>query len=146
MKLRALSIACLIVFAAVSVFSQSRGATPDPWLGTWAQKGDAQPGRTSTLKLEPVAGGVKITLNVGAPNQSQVSAKFDGSDVVINPASPNDTVALTRIDEHTFEAVTKSNGQTTATHRISVSPDGKTLTQTQTVGTAKTVSTYNRVP
>jgi hypothetical protein len=27
--------------------------------------------------------------------KSQVSAKFDGSDVVINPASPNDTVALT---------------------------------------------------
>jgi flavin-dependent dehydrogenase len=43
-----------------------------------------------------------------------------------------DTVAFSKINDHTYRVVTKKGGKTTLTARIAVAADGKTRITTQT--------------
>jgi hypothetical protein len=56
------------------------------------------------------------------------SAKFDGKDYSYNGDPTISTVALKKIDSHTFEEIDKKDGKVVGTARISLSPDGKSLT------------------
>ncbi len=56
------------------------------------------------------------------------SAKFDGKDYPYNGDPTVSTVALKKIDSHTFEEIDKKDGKVVGTARISLSPDGKSLT------------------
>jgi hypothetical protein len=62
--------------------------------------------------------------------------KYDGTEVPVQAVQPptNDksTDTFRRIDDHTFEVVTKVNGKVTTTARVVTSPDGKTNTGTIT--------------
>lgn len=59
-------------------------------------------------------------------------AKFDGRDYPATGPSvpPGYTLAVKKIDGHSFEMLQKMNGKPLYTSTFTASPDGKTLTET----------------
>jgi hypothetical protein len=62
------------------------------------------------------------------PTGEHYSAKVDGKDYPYHGSYTYDTVSLKRIDDHTIEETAKRGGRIIEVTRLSVSPDGKTLT------------------
>ena len=128
--------------AAITITAAAQAA--DPWIGTWKlnlAKSTYSPGPKPTtagiVKMESVAGGVKVTIDSkddqGKPTHVEISGKFDGKDnPVVGSPTPNSTDALKRIDARSFEVAGKIDGKPTVTTRVTVSADGKTMTATQT--------------
>jgi hypothetical protein len=111
--------------------------------GTWkmnAAKSKYSPGpvpKGNIAKWEPFQGGVKLTVDVvpakGEAQHYESSGKFDRKDNPVKGNNPDgDTMAFSKIDARTYEAVTKKGGKTTLTARIVVAADGKTRITTQT--------------
>ncbi len=131
-----------MLFAASLASSQA----VDPWIGTWKlnlEKSKFSPGpppKSTTLKIEPVAGGHKHTFDgVNAQGQTTHSERVfraDGVDVPTEasvPASKNVvTNAFRKRGDHSYEVVVKVDGKVTTTNQAVVSSDGKTLTNTVT--------------
>jgi hypothetical protein len=142
---RQIVVACtLVVVSAVAVVY---GQPNDLWLGTWKVNltkstfSSGSPFKSFTVKVEPAAGGAhKITFDgvnaQGQTTHSERVTKYDGTEVPVQAVQPStntkSTVIFRRIDDHTFEAVSKENGKVTTTTRVVTSPDGKTNTGTQT--------------
>jgi hypothetical protein len=57
-------------------------------------------------------------------------ARFDGKDYPITGNADVDTIALTRVDEWTFDATMKRRGKVMTNVRNAVSKDGRTMTVT----------------
>jgi hypothetical protein len=68
-------------------------------------------------------------LSMSQPTGENYSAKLDGKDYPYQGSYAYDSVSLKRIDDHTIEATNKRDGKVISVSRISVSPDGKTLTE-----------------
>lgn len=67
-------------------------------------------------------------LNFKASTGEAYSAKFDGKDYPFQGDPGTTSVVLKKIDDHTFEETYKRNGEVVGSSRLSVSPDGKSLT------------------
>jgi hypothetical protein len=126
----------------------------EPLFGTWklnTAKSKYSPGpapKSSTVKWEATQDGVRLTVDVvpasGEPIQYEASGKFDGKDNPIKGNNPDgDSVAFSKIDSHTYEAVNKKGGQTTITSHIVVAADGKTRVTTQTGKNGKGETAHN---
>jgi hypothetical protein len=76
------------------------------------------------------------------------SARFDGKDAVVKGPMVSDgfTLALTRTAPRSFDYVQKQNGKELYKGTLSVSADGKTMTNTGTASgtTEKTTAVYDR--
>ena len=57
-------------------------------------------------------------------------ANDDGRDYPVAGLAFADSIAVKRVDAHTFDMDTKKGGKVIGTSRAQVSPDGKTLTLT----------------
>ncbi len=68
-------------------------------------------------------------LSMTQPTGENYTAKLDGKDYPYQGSYSYDSVSLKRIDEHTIEVTNKRDGKVISVSRISVSPDGKTLTE-----------------
>lgn len=93
--------------------------------------------KSNIAKWERFQGGVKLTVDVvpakGETQHYESSGKFDGKDNPVKGNNPDgDTMAFSKIDARTYEAVTKKSGKTTLTGHIVVAADGKTRITTQT--------------
>jgi hypothetical protein len=93
--------------------------------------------KSSLAKWEPYQGGVKLTVDIvpatGEPQHFECTGKFDGKDNPVVGNNPDaDTMAFSKVDEHTYQVVNKKGGQATLTARIVVAKDGKTRVTTQT--------------
>jgi hypothetical protein len=62
----------------------------------------------------------------------KVEVKADGEDHKVSGSPYYDTLNVKATDDHTIEMVSKKNGKTVGTSRMSASEDGKTLTSTFT--------------
>ena len=99
--------------------------TPAPW-----------PVKTVTAVREAVPGGVKVTNTGeradGTAINSSYTAKYDGSpSPVSGQGSPYDSVSLKQMNANTFAYdAKKTDGKYRAHGRLTISPDGKTLTLT----------------
>ena len=124
---------------AVALLAQSQESI----FGTWkmnAAKSKFTPGplpKSSIAKWEAYQGGLKLTLDQepakGATQHWEVSGKFDGKDNPVTGNNPDaDTMAFSKIDDHTYQIVNKKGGKPTLTARIVVAADGKTRVTTQT--------------
>lgn len=145
-QLAAVSVACVALYA-VSSWAQAKPA--DPWVGTWKSdlaKSTYSPGPKptgpATVTIERSGTGMKTTIDgtdpQGTPLHTETVWAFDGKDYPVKGApAPNTTAAYKRVNDHTFEVTTKVDGQPTVTTRVAVSPDGKTMTATQTGKTAE---------
>ena len=67
-------------------------------------------------------------LNFKASTGENYSAKFDGKDYPFHGDPGTTSVVLKKIDDHTFEETYKRDGQVTGMSRMTISPDGKSLT------------------
>lgn len=67
-------------------------------------------------------------LNYKASTGEGYNAKLDGKDYPYQNDPGTTSVALKKIDDHTYEETDKRNGQVIAVSRMTVSPDGKSLT------------------
>jgi hypothetical protein len=91
------------------------------------------PGPSEILRFEPVGEGFKVSLdgvNQQGPYHSEATGKFDGIDVPVM-ATPGRqarfTYAFSRVDDHTWDIVTKVNGERRISVHNVVSDDGKTM-------------------
>jgi hypothetical protein len=123
-------------------------------LGTWklnvakSKYISGSPPKSSTVKWEATQDGVRQTVDVapasGEPRHYEASGKFDGKDNPIKGNNPDaDSVAYSKIDGHTYEAVYKKGGQITLTSHMVVAPDGKSRVTTQTGTNAKGESVHS---
>ena len=131
--------AALVLMTAGSSHAQSS----DPWVGTWKvnlEKSSYNPGPKPTaaaeVKIEPAPNGMKTTIDAvnpqGEKTHTETVAAFDGKDYPVKGSpNPDATSTLKRIDARSFENQGKVGGKATVTTRVVISPDGKTLTATQ---------------
>lgn len=93
--------------------------------GSWLMdKIDNMSDNAKDFSYEQTADG----LNAKDPTGFSYSAKFDGKDYPVAGASSIDSVVLKRINDLTFEEITKYKGKIKNTSRMTVSQDGKTMT------------------
>lgn len=133
-----------------TLFAQAQESVYGTWRANIA-KSKYSPGpapKSNIAKWEPSAGGVKLTVDnvpaTGAAEHWECSGKFDGKDNPVTGNNPDaDTMAFSRIDDHTYQIVNKKGGKPTLTARIVVATDGKTrvTTQTGTNGKGQTTAT-----
>ena len=110
-----------------------------PLLGIWtfnAAKSTADPDlvpfRRGTCRIEPSDEGLKVTYDLvrlrGGITHLEWTGRIDGKDYALQGVEADVTNAYRRIDDHTYEIVQKVNGVATVTERLTVSPDGRTIT------------------
>ena len=112
-----------------------------PWAGAWKlniARSKYNPGpapRSSTLKISGVPNGYAVVNDTvdadGNATRTEINALFDGKEYTLKGAAQPTTRSYKRLDRG-YEYVTRINGSVTTTTRADVSPDGKTLTITQT--------------
>jgi hypothetical protein len=113
----------------------------DNSLGTWklnmekSKFSPSAPVKSLTQTREASDGGVKVTTTGeqadGTPINASYTAKYDGTETSVTGNAPYDTIALKQVNANTFTATQKkSDGKYTATVRLVVSKDGKTMTNT----------------
>ena len=117
-----------------SLMSQS----PDPAAGTWelnVGKSKQAPGavlksqtRTYEVTQKQVKSVQKGIDADGKPTLVQWTASYDGKDYPYSGSPLWDTIAITRIDDHTLSFVQKKSGKISLTGRRVISNDGKTMT------------------
>ncbi|MGE3508095.1 MAG: hypothetical protein AB7N65_04350 [Vicinamibacterales bacterium] len=117
--------------------------TTAPWEGTWevnVSKSTYDPGpapKSNRIVLKATADGASlVTDGIGAdgkPTHNEIIYRFDGKDYPFKgTVAAGTTRAYTRIDDRTYEYVTKVNGKVTTTSRVVTAADGKSRTQTTT--------------
>jgi hypothetical protein len=68
------------------------------------------------------------TLNMSSPIGQSYSAKLDGTDAPYKGDPGTTSVSVKRIDKNTIEETDKRDGKVIGVSRMTVSPDGKTMT------------------
>jgi hypothetical protein len=96
------------------------------FVGTWQLDRAQTKLGDRTVKYEAEGDSIRFTNGMG----NQYSFKIDGSEHATG--APGETVAWKRIDNRTYEVVTKEDGKIESTSRREISPDGDTVTVTTT--------------
>ena len=122
---------------AIAVFGQATSERAS--IGTWKQnlsKSKYVPGPAptiaSTVRIEPVTGGEKLSVEGvgtdGKPGSWSYTAAYDGKPTPVTGSPYGDSVALKNIDSHTSVITYTRNGKVSRTSRRTISKDGKTMT------------------
>jgi len=133
----------LAVFGCVSLLWAA-----DPFVGTWklnvAKSKVSDPSmmpKSEILKAEDLDNGLKCVYDGikadGSAYQVAFSAQFDGKDYPLTAVPSVDAIAARKIDANTILLVFKKAGKEVIWPHISISKDGKTLTDRAT-GTLST--------
>jgi hypothetical protein len=96
------------------------------FVGTWQLDAAQTKLGDRTVRYEAEGDSIRFTNGMG----NQYMFKIDGSEHATS--APGETVAWKRIDNRTYEVVTKENGKIESTSRREISPDGDTVTVTTT--------------
>ena len=119
----------------------------DPAVGTWKlniakskiNSGPAPKREIATFTAQD--NGLKLVVDgidgKGKAYHVAYTAKFDGKDQPVAGFTDADTIAINRIDAHTFYELFKKAGKEVVNARLAVSRDGKTLTRTTNEKNAK---------
>lgn len=146
----------LVSAVAALCFCMTGAFAADAIVGSWKvnlEKSKYNPGPPpkgpNTTKIEAIPGGYKFTndgVNAeGKPTHNEWNGKFDGKDNPVKGDPNRDTAALKKIDDRTYEVVSKKGGKVTNTQRTVVSADGKTRTATSQGVNSKGEKTNNVV-
>ena len=126
---------------AVAITSTVSAWQTDHLVGTWTlnvarSKFAGAPPQRQTTRLEAVNGGVReIVERVnadGSMTRWDVTVKYGAGDTPITGDPSRDTVAFTRVDNHTVDVVNKKGGVVVSRMRIVVAPDGRSRTNSVT--------------
>jgi hypothetical protein len=132
-----------LALAALALSTTLVALEADNSLGTWKVKTEAStytpaplPVKSLTVVREVCPGGVKVTTTGeradGTAINTTYSANYDGTPAgVTGKGSPYDTVSIKKVDSNTFVYEAKSTtGKYSATGRLVISNEGKTMTLT----------------
>ena len=145
------------IFASVVICAVAQAQSADPWLGTWrvdpaksTYSPGPKPAGAGTVTIERSGDSMKTTIDgtnaQGQPTHTETVWMFDGKDHPVKGApAPNATAAYKRVDDRSFEVTSKADGKLIMTTRVSISPDGKTMTATQTGQNAQGESVKNTI-
>ena len=93
-----------------------------------------------TTKIESSNDGLKVIYDMvgerGGVTHWEWMGRLDGKDYPLEGIEEAVTNAYNRIADRTYDLVFKVDGRVTTTTRISISPDGKTMTVTSPTNTA----------
>jgi hypothetical protein len=126
----------VIAIAALTVSMSAFAA--DPFVGTWkiniekSKLSDPARWKGTVAIMEPTAGGLRNTFERPMPDgqiRRTSSVLFYGKDTPAE-GSPGDTTITERIDSFHLRVIYKTNGKQTSVLESTVSPDGKTITDT----------------
>lgn len=93
--------------------------------GSWKQEKFEDPSSNiTTVTFQATDDG----LNMSDPLGDSYSAKFDGKDYPYKGDPGTTSVSLKKIDANTIEETDKRDGKVTSVSRMTVSPDGQTMT------------------
>jgi hypothetical protein len=133
-------VSCAVLCALVLLAGTSAFAG-DAWLGKWKlneAKSKVAPGsiRAQVLTFEAAGDAIKLSAegldDAGKPMKTGYTSKFDGAEVPW-PGNPvADSAAPKRVDDHSYTNTWKKGGKAVMNAKVVVSPDGKTLTITNT--------------
>ena len=161
-RVRGAWVAAMFVAALLVPFAAA-GHAQGLWLATWKvnlAKSTYPAGppafKRMTCKVEPWAEKVRVTYEIigprGGVTHIEWIGQFDGRDyAVAGIEGYTVTHAYRRVDDRTYDVIQKTEGSPTLIARMTVSPDGKTLT-TLTPGNAPrdpaqiTATVYDRQP
>ena len=135
--------ATLVIVALLHATAQSQSAAEfhPEWLGSWRLNLDRStyrpgpaPYRRATYRIEPHDGGVRVVYDMvrprGGVTHLEWTGQFDGRDYPVQGVEEFVTYAYRRIDDRTYDVVTKVDGRTAATSRAVLAPDGRSITTT----------------
>ena len=137
-----MKVRTIVLTLALCLVGVPMGFAQDAFMGVWKlkeAKSEFSPGapKNTTVVYEAEGDKVKVTVDSvssdGKPTHNEWTGKFDGKDNPVKGNNPDaDTMAFSKIDARTYEAISKKGGKTTLTARIAVAADGKTRITTQT--------------
>jgi hypothetical protein len=97
---------------------------------------ESENGLTTTYK----SNGDELTMST--PTGESYTAKLDGKDYPVKGAYGWSSVSLKRVDDRTIEETNKRDGKVIVVSKITVAPDGKTMTVVATSKLTDRTSTY----
>ena len=131
-----LTIAATLCALAAQAAAQGGDRLPGTWQLNVAKskyEGAAAP-KSQTTTLHAVDGGFhEIVERVNADGSTtrwEVTARYDGRDYPVKGDPSRDTVAMTKVDQHTVDIINKRAGAVVSRMRIVVAEDGRTRTNT----------------
>jgi hypothetical protein len=148
------AIARTVVFAFL--LSTARAWAAEPLLGTWklmsqvinGQKVDSDP---LMLRIYKSGDALEFAYSVPVNGIFFVSTTFasvhlDGSESDVNDARGKKvgTVKITKAGPSEYKAVLQGPNRPTATPKLTIAPDGKTLTSESGAGTSAAVQVFSR--
>jgi len=106
--------------------------------GSWRIQSidEENPGVTMTFKVT----GDEVGYSTGAGENW--TAKFGGAEVPVKGIYANETVSVKKLSDRSIELTRKRDGKVIAVNKITVSPDGKTMTEVYDSKLTGRVSTY----
>jgi hypothetical protein len=148
-------ISAVLTVASILLLPLPVSSRPEELLyGTWrldlqrSSYGERPPFRRVTFRVAPQEDGVRITYDTvglrGGVIHLEWNGKFDGRDYIVQGVDQYVTNAYRQIDDLTYENVVRVDGRLTATTRITISPDRRTVTSVSTEsmdGQTRTVTT-----
>ena len=133
-------LAALLLLFATPAFSPGISAQAAAHNGRWmlnVNKSVYSPGppprgqvRTYSTEGDRFKAVIETTQPLGQKTRAEYAARFDGKDYPLTGNADADTVALTRVDDFTFDAALKRRGKVVTTVRNAVSKDGTSMTVT----------------
>jgi hypothetical protein len=81
-------------------------------------------------------------LSMSTPTGESYTAKLDGKDYPVTGAYGHNSVSLKRVDERTIEETDKRDGKVVEVSKMTVKPDGRTMTVVATSKLTGRTSTY----
>jgi len=153
LRMRNLIIVTLALVIGVSASLAAADQLPAAFFGTWklnTEQSKANSGaeaKGQTVTIERRGQGFAMTIDVdngdGTTSRTTRTAALDGKDVNVQGiANPAVKEAYTRVDDRTFQRVVKLNGQVRNTLKLTVAPDGKSVTAV-TTGTGADGKAFN---
>lgn len=134
--------ATVVLVIALMTSSVPADTQLDPgWFGLWRlnlERSTYRPGpppyRRATYRIEPYANGIRVVYDMvrprGGVTHLEWTGLFDGRDYPVQGVEEVVTYAYRRIDDRTYDVVTKLDGRTAATSRAVLSADGRSITTT----------------
>ena len=129
--------------------------TEPSWFGTWTlnlARSTYSPGpppfKRATRTVAPSGDDITIVdemvRNRGGITHLEWTGKFDGHDYPVQGVELVLTNAYRRVDDRTYELIQKIDGEVAATSRLTMSPDGRTITTVNSSKTASATTVYDR--
>lgn len=155
MRTLIISVTFAVLTAAGPTAAAGDAAVPAAWLGTWALNVDRSdygsapaPYKRATYRIELAGDGFRVVYDMvhprGGTTHLEWTGRVDGRDYALQGVDQPITYAYSIRDDGAHEIVVKIDGRVAARSRVSVSPDGRTMTtRTTTAGPGRqsTVST-----